>query len=125
MEVLEVFINEDGTVQHVYDDRLAALFAADVRRTARASHVEPFGQGWIADMRPVGGMILGADGSSYDPIDMAAGLRLDMLPVEMLGPVQTRILAAVVKPFPTRAAALAAEVAWLRARMAEGRVSVG
>lgn len=57
---LEMWIDADGeTVQHVYDDRLAPIATAlGVTTTRRASHVEPHGDGWAADMSPVGGPVL-------------------------------------------------------------------
>jgi len=94
----EILIDADGGVQFVYDDAVAALYDGEPSTTARASHVEPFGGGWIADMRPVGGPVLYADG----PCDGDA--------------------CAHHPPFPTRAAALGAEVAYLRERMADARV---
>ena len=99
----DIVINEDGTIQFVYDDELAAVFDGEEQTTTRASHVEPAGdlcphcgtvarrfadcahahvtRGWLADMRPSGGPVLvDADGEG----------------------------------FKTRAAALAAEREWLR-----------
>ena len=47
-------------VQFVYDDALATL-AIELGQavTKRASHVEPVGAGWTADMGPIGGPVLG------------------------------------------------------------------
>lgn len=48
----------DGTVRFIYDDDLAKLVRGSVGDTVnikRASHVEPYQDGWIADMSPVGG----------------------------------------------------------------------
>lgn len=56
---LEIFINEDGSLQFVHDDDLAALFDSDESETKRASHVEPCRGGWTADLTPVGGPVLG------------------------------------------------------------------
>ena len=93
----ELWINEDGSIEHVYDDALAPLFAEEFAtggvRTQRASHVEPFGAGWLADMRPVGGPVL-LDTNTDNPLGRVA--------------------------FKTRAEALAAERAWLADRMAQG-----
>ena len=47
-----------GRIKAVYDDALTVLFAdADVE-TRRASHVEPDGKVWNADLRPVDGPLL-------------------------------------------------------------------
>jgi hypothetical protein len=100
-EPIDLYINEDGTIQGVYADDWADLFEPEdgFRDTRRASHVEPSSptlarflpnrQGWVADMSPVGGPLL-ADEHGY--------------------------------PFQTRAEALAAERRWLAARMTEGRL---
>lgn len=55
-----ILIDEDGEIRFVYTDELAALFAEDATRTRRASHVEPAeAGGWVADMAPSGGPVLG------------------------------------------------------------------
>ena len=110
----EILIDEDGRIQHVYDDALAGLFDGEGdARVARASHVEPAGdwcphcgtverrfadcafphitRGWMADMRPVGGPVL---------------------------------LAPDGEGFATRQAALDAERAWLSAQLARRTLSV-
>ncbi len=54
-----IAIQPDGSVRFVYSDELAGLLdlgPADVRR---ASHVEPEGDSWTADLSPVGGPKLG------------------------------------------------------------------
>ncbi len=79
-----VVVGLGGELSFVYADELRPLvdlrpdvpFADKVRR---ASHVEPDGDGWTADMTPSGGIRLG--------------------------------------PYPTRAAALAAERSWLNGRI--------
>ena len=44
----------------VYSDRLAdALGRLGEKSVSRASHVEPVGDGWTADLSPVGGPVLG------------------------------------------------------------------
>lgn len=106
MSDLEIYVHGDGEVQAIYSDDVADLVAGSEVR--RASHVEPHPSkpGWLADMRPVGGPVLG-DGWHRDPAmlegELAAGIR-------------------DLPPFPTRKAALAAEVAWLRRRMESGVV---
>lgn len=85
----ELIVNEDGSLQAIFSDDLVGLFALGHARTRRASNVEPYRDGWSADMSPVGGPVLLAPG---------------------------RV------PFRTRAAALRAEVRWLKARMARRRL---
>jgi hypothetical protein len=78
VKALELLVSPAGVVRFVYSDELAALAPKlGPLTTARASHVEPAGAGWEADLAPVDGPVLG--------------------------------------PYGTRAAALAAEVDWLRA----------
>ena len=52
-----ILVDDDGA-HFVYDDELASVFDGEALHTRRASLVEPFGQGWTADMRPSGGPIL-------------------------------------------------------------------
>jgi hypothetical protein len=52
-------ISSDGIVTLIYDDARADLMAEGKTTIARASHVEPQGREWFADMGPVGGPILG------------------------------------------------------------------
>jgi len=54
----DIYIEADGTAQAVYDDTLVELFNWRDLATRRASHVEPVGGGWVADMGPVGGPVL-------------------------------------------------------------------
>jgi hypothetical protein len=47
-------------IRFMHDDDLAlALAGLGCSTTARASHVEPSGEGWKADLFPVGGPVLG------------------------------------------------------------------
>jgi hypothetical protein len=91
---------EGGKARFVYSDELASL--AKEGTVTRASHVEPHPTmpGWLADMRPSGGPILGLveHALNVDP-DEAWG---DSWGIRSL------------QPFPTREAALDAERAWLR-----------
>lgn len=92
----DILIEEDGTVRYVYADAVAEIFAGEPdQTTTRASHVEPhpLGGGWLADMGPSDGPVLGANGSSIETGD-------------------TRWV--LLQPFPTRQAALDAERQWLR-----------
>lgn len=96
----EIFVNGDGSLQFIYDDELADVFSGESSSTKRVSHVEPLRDGWVADMSPVGGGYLYADGECDDPeCDEHA-------------------------PFKTRQAALDAEIEWLRASMAEKKLEV-
>ena len=53
-------ISSDGTITAIYSDSLSGLIAqSDTVQTVRASHVEPLGKEWIADMSPVSGPVLG------------------------------------------------------------------
>lgn len=106
---------KDGRAEFVYDDTLVRLgeVLGDMK-VSRAGHVEPHPNGgWLADMRPSGGPILG-DGNSHEPTDHSAGLPLDTMPVAMFGPVQRHMLTIYVRPFRTHKEAIAAERAWLR-----------
>lgn len=94
MRDLEIYIGEDGDIQHVYDDELSALFTDDgSAHTRRASHVEPCGNGWTADMRPVGGPVLWDDDTTEPKT-----------------------------PFSRKSDALDAEVDWIAAHLQEGRL---
>jgi hypothetical protein len=94
-DTIDIYINADGSIQHVYNDAIADLFGDDAQvRTRRASHVEPHPNGgWYADMAPVGGPVL-MDESTRTPQGVLA--------------------------FRTRAEALFAEVAWLDTHLQEG-----
>lgn len=52
---------QGGQLRAVYDDRLRGLLdrTTVVFHVKRASHVEPAGGAWTADMGPVGGPVLG------------------------------------------------------------------
>jgi hypothetical protein len=95
----DIVIDADGTVRFVYSDLLADVFTGEDQHTVRASHVEPhpLRGGWLADMRPSGGPVLGERCSLH-------------LPVGDMGDDT----AAALVPFATRQAALDAEREWLR-----------
>lgn len=61
MKNFTLAIASDGTITAVYDDQLAGLLEQGKASITRASHVEPNpnGSGWIADMSPMGGLVLG------------------------------------------------------------------
>lgn len=54
-------ITPDGKIKAIYDDRIADFLLSGTTTIKRASHVEPNpdGEGWVADMSPSGGPILG------------------------------------------------------------------
>ena len=49
---------KNGVITAIYDDALIPLFDGAEVNTMRASHVEPRGAGWEADLSPVGGPLL-------------------------------------------------------------------
>jgi hypothetical protein len=55
---MTLVVNADGTVTAVYTE---AVDLTEIGRVQcqRASHVEPDGDGWKADLSPVGGPVLG------------------------------------------------------------------
>lgn len=101
---LDIIIEENGDIRFVYSDALAEVFAGEEQTTVRASHVEPHPTrpGWLADMRPSGGPVLGR-GWVRTPEAIAWSLAHE-----------GNDGVASLPPFPTRADALAAEREWLR-----------
>lgn len=55
---MQLLIAPDGTVRTIYTEELDLSTFGEARVT-RASHVEPCEGGWSADLRPVGGPVLG------------------------------------------------------------------
>ena len=49
---------ESGVIKAIHDDALTDMFPMGDVEIKRASHVEPEGCRWTADMSPVGGPIL-------------------------------------------------------------------
>lgn len=95
---------EDGRMQFVYSDELRSLTGEGPATIERASHVEPYKGGhpqdplgWVADMRPSGGGVLGQNGEAHENREwgwtLPGGARL--------------------RPFQTREEALAEERVWL------------
>jgi len=56
---MKVTIGPAGEIGFIYNDDARALLDAGVATIRRASHVEPQGTRWTADMGPVGGPVLG------------------------------------------------------------------
>lgn len=96
---------KDGHVLFVYDDELGDLMDEGTVAVCRASHVEPHPTrtGWLADMRPSGGPVLGLAGEWQPTHDKG----LAELPEEDMQHI------GMLDPFKTRQEALAAEREWL------------
>lgn len=59
-----------GDILAIYDDSLVAMFGeAEKVTTRRASHVEPDGDGWSADLSPVGGPLLNGFKTRKEALD--------------------------------------------------------
>ena len=98
-----------GTMRFIYTDALAPLMDEGAFTVTRASHVEPHPRGgWYADMQPSGGPVLGLNGTA------TAIPRAKWDTDADYQRVFTKFVEVFVTPFPTRQAALDAEVAWLR-----------
>lgn len=52
-------INPDGIISMIHNDNMAPLLSEGDSVLRRASHVEPCGIQWIADMSPLNGPVLG------------------------------------------------------------------
>ena len=48
-----------GQLRYIYNDVLLPLTALGDVKIQRASHVEPVGSEWFADLSPIGGPLLG------------------------------------------------------------------
>ena len=59
----DIVIDANGDIAFIYSDDLLPLTDLGEATTRRASHVEPhpFRSGWLADMTPIGGPIIGAN----------------------------------------------------------------
>lgn len=81
----DILIDDDG-IHLVYSDELVELFVGEEVRITRASRVEPAVRGgWCADMRPIGGPVLFADGvaiSDSDPHRLGFQTRQEALQAE-------------------------------------------
>lgn len=57
---LRLIVDADGKVRFIWDDVLQPFMEMGTAYVKRASHVEPWpGGGWIADLSPIEGPILG------------------------------------------------------------------
>ena len=61
MAGMELLVLSGGTVRCIYGEELELSTLGELQIT-RASHVEPVGQQWQADLSPVGGPVLGPFG---------------------------------------------------------------
>lgn len=59
MSSISIRIDENGDMLFVYSDEMLDLMNEGEAQIERASHVEPCGTEWTADMAPVGGPVLG------------------------------------------------------------------
>ena len=59
VSALIISVSEGGEVRFLWNDDLAPLLELGEGRIVRASHVEPSGTMWSADLSPVEGPILG------------------------------------------------------------------
>lgn len=108
----DILIDANGDISFVYSDELAEVFAGERLETTRASHVEPHPTkpGWLADMRPSGGPVLGSGCEEPGQPQYYKGrVGPETLPYCTLYDVPA------LTPFTSRQAALEAERAWLRA----------
>ena len=69
IEPLRLIVTAEGNVKFVWDDELAPLLALGKGIIGRASHVEPVGTLWFADLAPVGGPLLGPFRWRSDALD--------------------------------------------------------
>lgn len=56
---LTLLIDPEGQMRFIHDDSLNSLLHEGKATIQRASHVEPLGTRWQADLSPVGGPLLG------------------------------------------------------------------
>lgn len=59
---------QGNEIRFIYNDALIPLISQGSATTRRASHVEPDGNLWIADMSPVGGPKLGPFSTRADAL---------------------------------------------------------
>jgi hypothetical protein len=56
---MKIIIRPNGIMQFIYNDALTAMLDHGDANIRRASHVEPCGTKWTADLQPVNGPVLG------------------------------------------------------------------
>ena len=73
MKTIQIRVRGD-TVRHIYNDGLLGLASQGRAVTARASHVEPCaGGGWMVDLSPVEGPVLGPYSRRDEALDIEVG----------------------------------------------------
>ena len=65
---VNVTVLENGDLRFIYHDEIASLLSHGNATIHRASHVEPSGTGWTADMSPVDGPVLGPFARRHDAL---------------------------------------------------------
>lgn len=65
----QIRISKKGDLTYIYDDRLIGLQEHCNARITRASHVEPSQSGWLADMGPSNGPVLGPFQTRKEALD--------------------------------------------------------
>ncbi len=66
---MKLVIKPDGTIQFIYNDDLRDLLSEGSAKITRASHVEPCGTLWQADLAPVNGPVLGPFNTRKEALD--------------------------------------------------------
>lgn len=67
---MNLTILPNGSIRFIHDDELAiALKGIGQITIERASHVEPLGEEWTADLSPVGGPLLGPFTTRREALD--------------------------------------------------------
>ena len=65
---LTLLISTEGHMRFIHDDELNPLLGEGDATIERASHVEPVGTQWQADLSPVGGPTLGLFSTRADAL---------------------------------------------------------
>ena len=66
---VSITVQANGDLRMIYDDDISTLLTLGESRIVRASHVEPAGRGWTADLGPVDGPALGPFALRQDALD--------------------------------------------------------
>jgi hypothetical protein len=71
VKTIKFAILKGGEIRFIHDDELRPILVEGTAHVQRASHVEPSIEGttWTADMRPVGGGILGPFNTKQEALD--------------------------------------------------------
>ncbi len=68
-KTLTLMIGLEGDIRFIYDDELCELLDEGEATIERASHVEPEGTQWVADLSPVNGPKLGPFAKRQEALD--------------------------------------------------------